>query len=232
MQRCLRYWLRDSRYLVSVLALPVLVLLLLGLPLLTGSPRGFALVAGPVLALLLAFTMLNELALDGSAIWTSLAAGVRGRDDRSARVLALLVWAAPSTVVVAVLGTVVAGRTGFAPAAVGLSVGILLVGNGLAAVASVALPFSVPPAGSNPFAGNPGSTSGALVQQGLSVLVLVPLLLPLVALAVWAWFTPVLGWVLVAVGTAYGTALLGVGVHVGGGLFDRRGPELLTRLRR
>lgn len=231
-QRCLRYWVRDSRYLVSVLALPVLVLLLLGLPLLTGSPRGFALVAGPVLALLLAFTMLNELALDGSAIWTSLAAGVRGRDDRSARVLALLVWAAPATVVVAVLGTVVAGRGGFAPAAAGLSIGILLVGNGLAAVASVALPFPVPPAGSNPFAGSPGSTSGALLQQGLSVLVLVPLLLPLVALAVWAWFTPVVGWLLVAVGTGYGTTLLGVGVHVGGGMFDRRGPELLTRLRR
>lgn len=231
-QRCLRYWVRDSRYLVSVVALPVVIGVLLALPLLTGTPTGVTLATGPLLGLLLAFTMLNELAFDGTGLWTTLASAVRGRAERSARVLALLVWAAPLTVAVAVLGPVVAGRPELVPASVGLSVGVLLVGNGVAAVSSVALPFPVPPAGSNPFAGNPGSGTAALVQQGLAVLVLVPLLLPLLGLAVWAWFTPAVGWVLVLAGTGYGTAVLVAGVRIGGGLFDRRGPELLSRLSR
>lgn len=230
--RCLRYWVRDNRYLLSVLALPVVIGLLLFLPVLGGAPTATALIAGPVLGLLLAFTMLNELAFDGSALWTSIAAGVRGRDDRTARVVALLVWGAPVTVVVAVLGAVVADRHELAPAAVGLSVGILLVGNGVAAVSSVAAPFPVPPAGANPFAGTSGAGTAALVQQGLSALILFPVLIPLVAVAVWAWFVPVAGWLLVAVAAGYGTVVLGAGVRIGGDMFDRRGPELLARLTR
>lgn len=232
LQRCLRYWLRDTRYTVSVIALPVVVALLLVLPLLTEMPAGFALATGPLLGLLLGLTMLNELAFDGSALWTSLATGVRGREDRTARVLALLLWAAPATVVVAVLGSAVAGRADLAPACVGLSVGALLVGNAVATVSSVALPFPVPPAGSNPFSGSSGASAAALVQQGLSLLAMLPLLGPLVGLAVWAWFTPAVGWVLAVVGPAWGTGLLAVGVSVGGRLFDRRGPELLARLSR
>ena len=230
--RCLRYWLRDSRYQVSVIALPVVVGLLLVLPRLTDSPAAFALVTGPLLGLLLALSMLNELAFDGSALWTSLSAGVRGRDDRSARVVALLVWAAPFTVVVSVLGTMVGGRPELAPAAVGLAVGTLLVGNGVAAVSSVALAFPVPPAGSNPFSGNAGAGAAALLQQGASMLVLGPLLLPLGGLAAWAWFVPAAGWLLVPVGTAWGVGLLAVGISVGGRVMDRRGPELLGRLTR
>ncbi len=230
--RSLRYWVRDSRYQVSVLALPVVVALLLLLPVLADAPAAMALVTGPLLGLLLAVTMLNELAFDGSAFWTTLATGVRGRDDRGARVVALLVWAVPFTVVVSVLGAELGGRPDLAPAAAGLAVGALLVGNGVAAVASVLLPFPVPPAGSNPFAGNPGSATAALVQQGLSVLVLAPLLAPLLGLAVWSWSEPAVGWLLAVVGTVWGTALLAVGVAVGGRVMDRRGPELLARLAR
>lgn len=230
--RSLRYWVRDSRYVVSVIALPVVTAVLLVVPTLSGSPPGLALVTGPLVGLLLSLTMLNELALDGSAVWTSLAAGVRGRDDRAARTLGLLLWAAPLTVVVAVAGAEVGGRPELAPALTGLAVGALLVGNAVATVSSVALPFPVPPAGSNPFAGNPGSGTAALVQQGLSILVLLPLLAPLLGTAVWAWFSPGVGWVLAFAGPAYGTALLAVGVHVGGDLYDRRGPELLARLSR
>lgn len=231
-QRCLRYWVRDSRYVVSIIALPVVIGLLLVLPLLTESPMGLALATGPLLGLLLAFTMLNELAFDGTGLWTTLASAVRGRDERSARVLALLVWAAPLTVAVAVAGPVVAGRAELVPASVGLSVGVLLVGNGVAAVSSVALPFPVPPAGSNPFASNPGSGTAAIVQQGLAMLALVPLLLPLLGLAAWAWFVPVVGWALVVLGATYGTVVLAVGVRLGGGILDRRGPEVLARLSR
>ena len=230
--RALRYWVRDSRYQVSVVALPVVVGMFLALPGLTDAPRGFALVAGPLLGLLLGITMLNELAFDGSALWTHLAAGVHGRDDRSARVLAMLLWGAPATVVVAVLGAVVGDRPDLASAAVGLSVGALLLGTAVAAVSSVVLPFPVPPAGSNPFAGNPGAGAAALAQQGLSLLVLVPLLLPLLGLGAWAWYTPVVGWLLVLFGTVYGTLLLAVGIDVGGRVMDRRGPELLGRLSR
>ncbi len=228
----LRYWVRDSRYQVSVVTLPVVTGLLLALPVLTDASRGLALATGPLLGLLLGITMLNELAFDGSAFWTTLATGVRGRDDRIARVLALLMWGVPAVVLSALLGAYVAGRPALAPAVVGLALGALLVGNAVAAVSSVALPFPVPPAGSNPFAGNPGGGTAALAQQGLAMLVLVPLLLPLLGLAVWAWFTPPVGWALLGAGTVYGGGLLAVGVTVGGRIMDRRAPELLARLSR
>ncbi|WP_336922435.1 hypothetical protein [Aquipuribacter sp. SD81] len=232
LERSLRYWRRDTRYAVSVVALPVIVLLLLSLPRLTEAPSAFALGAGPLVGLLLGFTMLNELAFDGGALWVSLSAGVRGRDDRTARSLGMLVWGAPLTLAVAVAGAVMGGRPGLAPALAGASLAVLLVGTAVAAVSSVVYPFPVPPAGSNPFSGSNGGGVAALVQQGVSGLVLLPLLVLPAALLVGAWFVPALGWVLAVAGPAYGAGLLALGVHLGARVYDRRGPDLLARLRR
>ena len=177
--RALRYWVRDSRYQVSVVALPVVVGLLLALPALTDAPPAFALMTGPLLGLMLGLTMLNELAFDGSAFWTGLAAAVRGRDDRLARALgAAAVGGAGHR-----RGR---GRGGLARRSARPGAGRRRAGarrrcswqRRWPRSSSVALPFPVPPAGSNPFSGNAGAGTAALVQQGLSLLVLLPLLAP------------------------------------------------------
>ncbi|MFC5380995.1 hypothetical protein [Aquipuribacter nitratireducens] len=232
LERSLRYWVRDNRYAVSVVALPVVTLLLLALPALTDAPAGVALLTGPFVGLLLAFTMLNEIAFDGGALWLALSAAVRGRDDRAARALAMLVWGAPVTTAVAVASAVAGDRHDLAPALVGASLGVLLVGTAVAAVTSVLYPYPVPPAGSNPFSGTSGSGAAALLQQAVGGLALAPLLAPVGVLLVWAWATPAVGWVLALVGPLYGALLLAVAVRLGGRVYDSRGPELLARLRR
>lgn len=229
-QRCLRYWWRDSRYKVSVIALPVVVLILVLLPL-QGNVGGFlALAAGPVVAALLSLTMLNELAFDGSALWTSLATGVRGRVERAARVSALLLWALPLTVAVAVGSTLVADSADQLPTVVGLSLALLLVGNGVGAVTSVWVPYPVPGPDENPFTSSSGGGMAGLLQQMVALLANLPLCLPVFALAIGAGFVPVLGWVLLVAGPVYGAVVLAVGIAVGGDRLDRTGPELLSRL--
>ena len=89
--RALRYWVRDSRYQVSVLALPVVVGLLLVLPVLTDAPAAFALATGPLLGLMLGVTVLNELAFDGSAFWTGWPPGSAAATTAGARARAAAV---------------------------------------------------------------------------------------------------------------------------------------------
>ena len=228
--RCLRYWRRDSRYAVSVIALPVVTLVLLLLPPLSGAPSFVTLAVGPFVAGMLGITMLNELAFDGSALWTTLAAGVRGRTERAARSTALLVWAVPATLVVNVAATLAAGRPDLLPTLLGLSWGVLLVGAGIGAVTSVWLAYPVPGPGANPFTSSSGGGTAGLLQQGVALLADVPLLAPLVGLTVLAWFVPVTGWLLLVLGPLYGFAVLLAGIRVGGNRLDRSGPELLSRL--
>ena len=228
--RCLRYWRRDSRYAVSVIALPVVTVVLLLLPQLLDAPPLLTLIVGPFVAGMLALTLLNELAFDGSALWTTLAAGVPGRTERAARATALLLWALPVTALVSVAGTLLARRPDLLPAVLGLSWGVLLVGSGVAAVTSAWLAYPVPGPGTNPFTSNSGGGMAGLLRQGVALLADLPLLLPLLGLALLAWFFPAAGWLLLMVGPSYGAAVLAAGIRVGGDRFDRSGPELLSRL--
>lgn len=228
--RCLRYWRRDSRYTVSVIALPVVTLVLLLLPRLVGAPAALSLAVGPFLAGLLALTMVNELAFDGTALWTTLSTGMRGRTERAARTAALLLWGAPVIIVVTVASALLAERLDLLPGALGLSLGILLVGNGVAAVTSVWLAYPVPGPGTNPFTSSNGGGTAGLLSQGVGLLASGVLTLPLLGLVVGAWFVPVLGWGLLVAGPLYGAVVLVVGIRLGGDRLDRSGPELLTRL--
>ena len=199
--RALRYWVRDSRYQVSVVALPVVVGLLLVLPVLTDAPAAFALVTGPLLGLHARPHHAQRAGLRRQRVLDRPGrGGPRPRRPLRARARRCCCGRCRSPSRSRSLGAVLGGRPELAPAAVGLGLGGLLVGTAVASVSSVALPFPVPPAGSNPFSGNAGAGTAALVQQGLSLLVLAAPARAAARARRLGLAAPAAGWVLLVVG--------------------------------
>jgi ABC-2 type transport system permease protein len=101
---------------------------------------------------------------------------------------------------------------------------------GLAVAVGAYLPGTAPRTGGNPFA----ATSGGAAQGCLTALVsfVGPMLLslPVVVAAVVTSGSTTGRWVTLAVGAAYGLALLATGVVLGGRRLDRRSPEVLAQL--
>lgn len=233
--RCLRYWRRDTRYVttgVSLLGVPlILVVLAVALPV----PGGVVpLLLGPALAFLLGWASHDDVAYDGTALWMVLAASLPGRADRWGRAAAILVWALPLVLVADAAGTALAGRWAVLPAVVGVSLALLGAGQGVCAVASVATPYKVPDAGASPFATPPGSAVAAVVAQAVTSAVAVVLSSPAIALALGALVLggAALAWSALVVGAALGVGALWLGVRVGAGVLERRGPEVLATLAR
>jgi ABC-2 type transport system permease protein len=143
----------------------------------------------------------------------------------------VLAVAGPVTIGGALVGTALANRWEAAPAVVGLSVTMLLVGLGVAAVASVVWTHPVPEPGANPFSSTSGGSVAAVLQQGAAALATTLLVSPALAAAVLALWWPAVGLAVLAVGPAWGALCLWAGVRRGGRRLDRHGPELLAALR-
>lgn len=228
--RATTYWGRDVRYRVSALVLPitpVALVLVLGL---AGVPAEvLALLPVPVVALFAGWTTHNDIAYDHTAVWLHVAAGVRGTDDRLGRLVPVIAVGAPVLVVGSVVSAVIAGDARIAAALIGVGGCLFLAGMGLGAVTAALLPYPVPRPGSSPFQ-QPNSTGGvaALVQ---SVLFLAQLLLaaPAIALGLLGLQgAPGLYWASLAAGLGVGGVAFAVGTRAGGGVFERRGPEILA----
>ena len=231
--RAWRSWTADPRYQGAVLSgvLGPLVIMVL-LATVIDAPAAVALAVGPFMAASIGWARHNDVALDGSAFWLHVVAAVPGRADRWGRAVAVLRWALPVTVVVAVVGALAGGRLDLAPAAVGASVGLLGVGLGVSAVLSPVLPYPVPRAGANPFAAPVGAIGASMLAQAVASAATgaagLPVVLGLVAVL---WWSPVLSWPLLVLGAVWGAGALVLGVNLGGRIYDGRQVWLLSRLR-
>jgi len=238
--RCLRYWWRDPRYVVAAATSLVLPVVLGGLAALGSLPAASSWALGPLAGLVLGAALHNDVALDGPAFWTHLAAGVPGVDDRAGRSAALLLWAVPVVVATTLLGAALAAGSGLlAPAplgrvagALGAALGLLLAGTAVSAVLSAVRPYPAQAAGESPFSQPSGAALPGALAQGLTLLATVLLALPAVVLGVLAAPWPWLGPAALAAGAGLGALELRAGVRRGGALLDRRGPELLAAVRR
>jgi ABC-2 type transport system permease protein len=212
-----RYWWRDPRRrtgLITVLmvatALPVMMYVLSG----GLAVPGALLFSGAMVGSLLA----NQFGFDGSAYAANLLAGVPGRLEVAARMVAVTALTLPPLALVAVLLGAVGGD-GRVAAAVGVGVAAYGTSAALASVVSVLAPYALP-ATSNPFAMSAGTgglrgfasfgpvLAGGLVAWPLSVAT-VPAALTL------------------ALGTAIGGALLVAGALIAGTALDERAPHVL-----
>ena len=228
--RALRGWLRDPRYVRQLILVPLFPVLFA----FTGGIDGFFFSASAVLvAFVLCITGYSDISYDGTAFASVLASGVRGRQDRLGRVLGAASVGVPLLIVVAVVTTIVGGRTAYLPAILGASLGLLLAGYAVSSVSSALLVTPVAAPGDSPFKTVPGQTffSGLMVfvVMGACGLLALPALILGIIAATTA--STALGVVTLVVGVVVGVAEIAAGIVVGGRTLDRTGPDLLLRIK-
>jgi ABC-2 type transport system permease protein len=229
--RSLYYWLRDPRYAGALVVVPLLPVLFL----FQGSRSGFYgpfEFVGPLTAFLLAWSISSDVSYDSTAFALHVATGVRGAHDRLGRAAACLAFALPVVLIFSVGPFYFTGDWDKLPAILGLSLGVLFSGLGLASVISARYTMGVPLPGDSPFKKPPGNVAQTLAVQFGGMAVLMVLVAPEVALVAAQFITgnPVPGWIALVLGPVLGLALFATGVRTGGAWLDRRAPELLAQL--
>lgn len=229
--RALTYWARDPRYRVALVAIPLAPLVMLVAFWIAGADlHALALVPLPVILLLLGWSLHNDVAMDSTAIWVHVASGIRGREERAGRLAPVMLIGLPLVLIGSSLTVTVLGDWRVLPAVIGMNLAVLLVSSGVASVFSALTPYPATRPGDSPFVQPQWSGSGAGLAQTLSILVSLVLAVPPVwfgALAILdIEFVPNI-WAL-AFGAGYGALVLLCGVLLGGRIFDRSAPELVS----
>lgn len=239
--RCLRYWRADPRYVSSVVSIALMPFLVMAVAFFSTTQDGLAprtvlgwavLLLAPVVAWLGAWSLHNDIAYDSTAFWLHLSTGLRGTEDRMGRVLALTVWLLPATIVLAVVPPALVGRGSFIPAVLGVSLAVLGAGLGSSSVFSALTPYPAPPPGANPLSNQSTGVGLAMVVQLGAMVVSLLLTLPtaLTLIPVFA-HSPLWGWLTLVVGGATAVVCLVIGVRRGGAAVERRGVDVLARIK-
>ncbi|MGV8883037.1 MAG: transporter [Rhodoglobus sp.] len=230
--RALTYWIRDPRYaqsLISVPLIPVLIFFYAG----SNGNLGPLNAVGPIIAVLLSMSIYTDVSYDNTAFALHLQTGVSGRADRLGRVIALATFAVPISLALTVASVWITGQWQLLPGLLGITIGALLSGFAVSSIVSGAFAFAVPAPGESPFKSKPGGGFSLMLSMFATWAILGVLVLPELILAIVGFATgnALLGWLSIVVGLGLGTVLLIVGVRVGGSIYERRGPELLTKLK-
>ncbi|MDA4894869.1 hypothetical protein PFZ55_49215 [Streptomyces sp. MS2A] len=227
--RSLVYWLRDRRYIVNVVIVPIAGLLTVVPLLVAGVPLVLAAALPvPVMALFFGWLPHNDVAYDSTAFWTHVASAVRGLPDRLGRLIPVLLIAVPALAIAIPVTLAVIGRWSLLPVFIGVSASLLLSGLGLSSIASVVGPYAVSRPGDSPFqqpqrsasrgaAGQAGTLIGALVLSAPTIWLAWSALVDpgqSVFPALWA-------------GLATGVFVLVVGALIGARIFERSGERLM-----
>ncbi|MFF0152578.1 ABC transporter permease [Micromonospora sp. NPDC005203] len=237
-----RYWWRDARRRANLITIAVVGIFVPVVINVTGGDfaveDGAGLTAGventsPVVVtismllvgVLASVTLANQFGFDGSAYAANVVAGVPGRVELRARIVAFSLYVLPMLAFVAVVLSVVLGR----PQWLGLTFGSLVAtyGAGLAvnSFISVLGAYSLPET-SNPFAMNSGAGVAKGLLTVLAMVVSAVAAVPMVVAAALlgdAWL-----WLALPVGVAYGLGAALLGAYLAGDVLDRRQPELLA----
>ena len=232
--RSILYWVHDPRYRVALLALPIVPVLMVVVLLIAGFPaQPLWLLPLPVLALFLGWFSHNDVAYDHTALWIHVAADTPGAADRWGRAVPPLLLGIPLLLLAAPLLAVPSGIVGAHPALLGVSVGLLLTGIGVSSVSSALGAYPAARPGAGPFDQPPLTGATAGWAQGLSFFAILAFMSPSIVLAArGALGEPELLGPAGLGGALTGVGILLLGIFVGGAVFRRRGPELLSLAQR
>ena len=228
--RSATYWLRDPRYRVSLIIIPITPILMMIPLLVVGVPSTLlALLPVPVMSLFLGWAMHNDVAYDNTAIWLHVASGVRGRADRIGRLFPALVLGIPVVILGSIVSAYIYGQWNVIGGLIGVSSALLFAGLGFSSLISARFPYPVVRPGDSPFAQpqSVGATT-AVVQTIAFPAALVPAA-PAIVFA-WLGFFVDAHWFMASLiaGVSLGIVALVIGVWIGSVIFDRRGPELVS----
>lgn len=231
-----RYWWRDARRRANLITIGVVgvfvpVVMNIGTRGLLGGEGDFDASATTVslsmlfVGVLAAVTLANQFGFDGSAYAANVIAGVPGRLELRARVVAFSLYVVPMLLVVAAVVAAFLRE----PRWIGVMAGTLFAayGAGLAITLFVSVlgAYALPET-SNPFAINTGAGIAksllAFVAMAGSAAVGLPMVVATALLGdVWHW-------VALPAGVGYGVAAVALGTYLAGDILDRRMPEVLA----
>lgn len=229
--RGLTYWSRDARYRIALVAIPFApFLMLLALWVAGVDMRVLALIPLPVILFLFGWSQHNDVAMDSTAIWMHVVSGTRGRADRAGRILPVLLVGVPIALIGSSLTVTLLGDWRVLPAVLGMNIGVLFAAAASTTVFSVLMPYPVTRPGDSPFVQPQWQGSGSGASQTFSILTALILSIPplWISIAALVHVDIVLNLVALAVGVGWGLFVLGVGILIGGWIFDRSGPELIA----
>jgi ABC-2 type transport system permease protein len=227
--RSLVYWLRDRRYIVNIIVVPiagvltVFPLMVAGVP-----PWAAALVPVPLMALFFGWLPHNDVAYDSTALWIHVASGVRGLPDRLGRLVPVLLVAIPVLAVAVSVTLAYIGNWSLLLPLIGVAAALLLTGLGMSSIASVVAPYAVSRPGDSPFQqpqrssshgsfGAAGTFVGALIFSAPALWLFVLTVVQGDQHAPSAFWTGIVTGVLVLFG----------GAAIGGAIFERNGARLM-----
>jgi|GEM_PF-130374 len=239
-KRGLRYFRRDPRRLISVIAIlmvPFLMAISMSMGLNDAPPDQRILMMqvltfSPALAgWMVAIYVGWDISYDGSALATQIVTGVTGRDDRWGRVLAALILYAPITVVLIIGFTIYTRQWQVLPSVVGVSAALTLIGMGIGSWIGSIWQIPQPPAGSSLVGRNGTGGAAGFGASMIGMFLPVIMTLPVVALAALALLVnPLFGWLALVAGFGLGALVLWWGVRSGGRRLDRTWPEVLAKV--
>ncbi|MFS0895603.1 hypothetical protein [Microbacterium sp. 179-I 3D3 NHS] len=227
--RSLVYWLRDRRYIMNVIVVPVAGVLTV-LPLLVaGVPLEIAvLIPVPLMALFFGWLPHNDVAYDSTALWTHVASGVRGLPDRFGRLIPVLLVSVPVLAVSVPLTLLMIGDWRLLMPLTGLAASLLFSALGISSIVSVVAPYAVSRPGDSPFQQPQRPASRGIYGPAVAFLGAIVCSAP----TIWLFaasiidgnaFAPIAFWV----GVLSGLVVLALGAALGGRIFERSGERLM-----
>lgn len=228
--RSLTYWMHDPRYRVSLAAIPVIPVLVVGVLLIAGvDVAHLALIPLPLVLIMVGWMIHNDIATDSTALWIHVASGVNGKQDRFGRLVPVFVLGVPVLIIGASISVLVLGNWQAAPAVLGLGFVALCASAALSSVVSVLSPYPTSRPGESPFVQPAWQGAGAGFSQTLAFLGAAVLTAPVF----WVIFmTPDLGitpsLTVFAAALVYGSLIVLLGIVLGGMVYNRRSSELLA----
>jgi ABC-2 type transport system permease protein len=227
--RSVVYWVRDPRYSVPPLLLPVIPVVLVAAFALAGVPGEITVwLPVPLVCLMIGWLVHNDIATDGTAFWLHVVTGIRGRADRWGRVIVPLVLGVPVAVIGGVVAAVLHGDQSITLPLVSLSLCALLSGLGVASSVSARSPYPSVAPGDGAFAQPQQDGDGHAAHQGWTLLLAALACAPTVALILLGvlddpeWML----WASVS-GVVVGVGVLLIGIESGARVVTRAAPELL-----
>ncbi|REJ04346.1 hypothetical protein DY023_15720 [Microbacterium bovistercoris] len=227
--RSLVYWLRDRRYIVNVIVVPIAGILTV-LPLVVaGVPVAIAaLIPAPLIALFLGWLPHNDVAYDSTAIWVHIASGMKGVADRLGRLVPMVLLALPLLAVAVSITLAVVGDWSLLMPFTGVVACLFLSALGMSSLSSVIAPYAVSRPGDSPFQQPQRSASYGSYGAALSLLAALVLTIP----AGWLFVLTLLegdrhGPATFWTGIIVGVLALAAGVSLGGRIFEHSGERLM-----
>jgi ABC-2 type transport system permease protein len=227
--RSLVYWLRDRRYIMNIIVVPVAGVLTVFPLLVAGVPLEIAaLIPVPVMALFFGWLPHNDVAYDSTALWTHVASGVRGAPDRLGRLVPVFLVALPVLAIVIPLSLLTISDWRLLLPLTGLAASLFFSALGISSIVSVVAPYAVSRPGDSPFQQPQRPTSRGAFGPAAAFLGAIVVSAPVI----WLFgatiiegpqFAAATFWV----GIGVGLVVLAAGVALGGRIFERSGERLM-----